>query len=117
MAKNAFKAKNSLKIEKSRRAFWTIKSCQQVRFGIRRLLANLETICQLEYWGFMTLQAHFKGQKLDGSQKTGSWRCKIAAFPLNFTPLLVLKICQKAPGTNIGTYCGHTASLVGLGNF
>ena len=28
-----------------------------------------------------------------------------------------MKICQKAPGTNIGNHCGHTASLVGLGDF
>ena len=63
-AKNAFIVKNSLKIEKSRRAFWTIKFRQQVRFGIRRLLANLETICQLECRGFVTLHAHFEGQKL-----------------------------------------------------
>ena len=116
-AKNAFIVKNGLKIEKSRRTFWTIKFRRQVRFWIRRLLANLETICQLECWGFVTLQAHFEGQRLDRKQKTGSRRWKIAAFHLNFTPLLVLKICQKASGTNIGTYCGHTASLVGLDAF
>ena len=57
-----------------------------------------------------------------GSGRPPEWKTcpdlpKIAAFPLNFTPLLVLKICQKAPGTNIGTYCGHTASLVGLDAF
>ena len=28
-----------------------------------------------------------------------------------------MKICQKAPATYIDTYCGHTVSLVGLGDF
>ena len=28
-----------------------------------------------------------------------------------------MKICQKVPVTYIDTYCGHTASLVGLGAF
>ena len=28
-----------------------------------------------------------------------------------------MKICQKAPVTYIDTYCGHTVSLVGLGDF
>ena len=94
---------------------WILKSNSIQVF--RPQLFKMAMIYWCTYRGFVTLRAHFEGQKSDRSQKTGSRRWKIAAFHLNFTPLLVLKICQKAPGTNIGTYCGHTASLVGLDAF